>query len=284
MRSPRVRGLFFVVAVGVGCASSAPQERGAPVALAHEAYVWQRAWTGAVRSAVANAQPELAGLRVLALEIGKDGTARAPAVSADALARASRPITAVVRVDGARVPAEVSLAPALGAIERWRAAGIPVAGVEIDHDCATAALADYAAWLRAHRPEGLRLSITALPTWAGAPPALRELVAAVDEVVLQVHAVRAPDIFDPVAARRWVERFAAAAPGARLRVALPTYKVALGAADPDEVAAFLRALERDPVPGVAGIVWFRLPVATDRTAWSASVLTAVIQPEPPHVR
>lgn len=277
--------------MAAGCGGGAPAK--APVALTHEAYVWQRAWTGAVRQAVADAPPELSGLRVLTLEVASDGATRSPAISTEALFRAGRPITAVVRIDGARIPAAVSLAPALERIERWRDAGVPVAGLEIDHDCATAALRDYAVWLAARRPPGLRLSITALPTWAGAPDALRRVVAEVDEVVLQVHAVRAPTIFDAGVARRWVERFAVAAPAARVRVALPTYQVALGAADPDDVAGFLRTLERDPVPGVAGIVWFRLPVAADRTAWPAPVLAAVIRgaphprafvEEPSHVR
>ena len=53
---------------------------------------------------------------------------------------------------------------------RWRAAGVDVVGLEIDHDCATAVLADYARWLAANRPPApLAWSITALPTWAGAP-------------------------------------------------------------------------------------------------------------------
>jgi hypothetical protein len=202
-----------------------------PVALSHEAYVWQRAWTGAVRAAVAGAQPELSGLRVLVLEVSPDGTTRSPAVDTESLVRAGRPITAVVRIDGSRVPAETSLAPALARVDRWRAAGVSVAGLEIDHDCATAALRDYAAWLAAHRPvAALRYSITALPTWVSAPEELRAVAAVVDELVVQVHAVRAPAIFEAAAARQWIERFAdvVAARSSVLRVALPTYAVALG--------------------------------------------------------
>jgi hypothetical protein len=287
-----------------GGSSSRSQPRDhAAVPLTHDAYVWQRAWTGAVRTSVAHAPSELAGLRVLTFEIARDGTATSPAVSIEALLRANRPITAVVRIDGSRVSAETSLAPALERIERWRRAGVPVAGLEIDHDCATAALGVYAIWLEANRPsaprgagegaaasfaravrsDALRFSITALPTWANAPPdVLHVLAAAVDEIVLQVHAVQAPAIFDPTTARRWVERFAAAVPaGTSLRVALPTYKVALGAANPDEVATLLRSLEHDPVAGVTGVVWFRLPVAADRAAWPAPVLAAVIRGAPP---
>jgi hypothetical protein len=270
----RVLPLVIVAA----CSGREPA-RGEPV-LSHEAYVWQRAWTGAVREAVANAQPELSGLRVLALEVAADGTMRMPAVDAASLRRASRPITAVVRIDGSRIPGDLSIASVVEKVERWRIAGVPVAGIEIDHDCATAALADYAAWLRGVRPDGMRFSITALPTWATAPTALAAVVAEVDEVVLQVHAVRAPTIFDPRAARRDIERFARIAHGTNLRVALPTYRVALGEAKPDDVATLLRSLEQKPVAGVTGVVWFRLPVAADRTAWSAPTLAAVIRGAP----
>ena len=34
------------------------------------------------------------------------------------------------------------------------------------------------------------------------------------------------------------------------------------------------------VDGVTGVVWFRLPVVADRTAWSAPVLAAVIRGAP----
>jgi hypothetical protein len=105
-------------------------------------------------------------------------------------------------------------------------------------------------------------------------------VSEVDEVVLQVHAVRAPTIFEPRAARRDIELFARIAHGTKLRVALPTYRVALGEAKPDDVAALLRSLEQRPVAGVTGVVWFRLPVAADRMAWSAPTLAAVIRGAP----
>ncbi len=285
--------VLAIVAMGLGCAAErlAPGDAAASAAdpgrgrrsspgLRHEAYVWQRAWTGAVREAVRDAPAELAGLRVQLLEVDRRGQLGRPGVDAAALAAARRPVTAVVRIDGARLPAGVSLAPALDAIAAWRRAGVPVVGLEIDHDCATAALPAYAAWLAAARPPGLRFSATALPTWAGAP-GLGPVAAAVDELVVQLHAVRAPALFEPAAARRGLERFAAAVPGARLRVALPTYAARVDgadvAADPDEVADLLRSLERAPVPGVTGVVWFRLPVAGDHAAWPSPVLAAVIR-------
>lgn len=257
-----------------------------PPPLTHDAYVWQRAWTGSVRAAVAGAPSELAGLRVLTLEVGRDGTAVWPAVDPASLVRAARPITAVVRLDGSRPPAGLSLTPVLARLDAWRSAGVTVAGLEIDHDCATAGLAGYAAWLAAARPPRAatpRFSITALPTWTGSP-ALRRVAAAVDELVVQVHAVRAPRLFDEAEARRWLEAFAAAVPDAALRVALPTYEVDRRgqtlAAEPDEVGDLLRSLEQRPIAGVTGVVWFRLPIARDVTAWPAPVLAAVIRGAP----
>ena len=67
------------------------------------------------------------------------------------------------------------------------------------------------------------LSITALPAWLSSPE-IDRVIAAADEVVLQVHAVRAPTsgLFDPALARSWIDEF-----GARttkpFRVALPDY-------------------------------------------------------------
>ncbi|HVK77439.1 MAG TPA: DUF3142 domain-containing protein [Kofleriaceae bacterium] len=258
----------------------------APATLTHEAYVWQRSWTGPVADAVAHAPAPLSGLRVLTVELDRTGAAAWPAVDVAALAHAGRPVTAVVRLDGSRPLPDLALAPVLDRIAAWQRAGVAVAGVEIDHDCATAALPAYAAWLERRRPPApLRWSITALPTWAGAP-ALPRVAAAVDELVVQVHAVRAPRLFDPDQARAWLDRFAAAiAPAAApLRVALPTYQVELDgarlAADPVEVAALVRSLERRPIAAVRGVVWFRLPVATDRAAWPAPTLAAVIAGAP----
>lgn len=263
--------------------------------LTHEVYVWQRAWTSAVRAAVTETPPELTGLRVLALEVEPARAAAAgatelpartvwPDIDPHALARSGRPVTAVVRVNGSRSIADLSLTRLWTRIGAWQAAGARVIGVEIDHDCATAGLAEYADWLgRWQAPAGLRRSITALPTWADAP-ALAQVAAAVDELVVQVHAVRAPEIFASRSARAWLEMFAASVGDRPLRVAVPTYSARvtgkLVSADAADVAGFVRSLERAPIAQVRGVVWFRLPVAGDRTTWSTATLRAVIADEP----
>ncbi len=49
---------------------------------------------------------------------------------------------------------------------------------------------------------------------------------------------------------------------------------------PEEVSALLRDLERNPPRSLAGIVWFRLPVAGDVRAWSPATWRAVVLGQP----
>jgi hypothetical protein len=239
-----------------------------------------------VSAAVAGAPAPLGALRVLAAE--RSGPSRQPvevAVDVEALRRSGRPVVAVLRIDGTAPLEGVSVDAAVEAARRWRARGLAVRGVEIDHDCATARLPAYAAWVRAQRARAgdLPLAVTALPAWLGGP-GLDALLAAADGVTLQVHAVAAPSLFDRAQARRWVERWSRET-RRPFAVALPTYRVRLAAgpslAAPElEVAAFLRGLERDPIASVTGVAWFRLGNAADREAWSARTLAAVIAGAP----
>ncbi|MBK9656673.1 MAG: DUF3142 domain-containing protein [Rhodanobacteraceae bacterium] len=202
----------------------------APSALSHhEAYIWQRQWTPAVVAAVSLQQSVFAGWRVLGLQvIGSQKIDVRPDLAA--LASSARPVRLVVRIEGARGPLAVPelmdrLSPL---IDEWRGAGLELSGIEIDHDCATAALDDYASWLRELRgtlAPALKLSITALPSWLDSA-ALEQVLAAVDDSVLQVHAVQRPDraLFDAASARAWTLAYAArtAHPFA---LALPAYGV-----------------------------------------------------------
>jgi hypothetical protein len=277
-RGSRFVVLFAVLASGCG---GAPEPVAVQPRVAQAAYVWQRNWTPGVREAVAHPLAELDGLHVLAAEVDATGDdLTLVRLDEAALVASHRPITLVLRIDGSRPIAGLSLAPLVGVGDALRTAGVDVAGIEVDHDCATARLADYAAWLTAHRPAApLRFSITALPTWAGAP-SLAEVAAAVDEIVVQVHAVRAPAIFDGNDAWRDLARFASAVPTTRLRVALPTYSAVVRGdeigVDPDDVAAFVRRLATRPITGVEGIVWFRMPVAGDDQTWSPATFARVV--------
>jgi len=80
----------------------------------------------------------------------------------------------------------------LARLERWRAAGQPVTGLQIDFDSGTRQLAHYGRFLadlRARLPADYRLSITGLLDWSSqaGPTELASLRETVDEIVLQTY-------------------------------------------------------------------------------------------------
>ncbi len=283
----RVRKFVFVLgivgAIVAGCSSAQPSAEGSHTRLSHEAYLWQGLWTSALAQSVATVPASIEGLRVLVMEV-VPGAQRPiwPKRDANALADSNRGITAVVRIGGSRLIPGFSVEPVLQQIEEWKASGVQVRGIEIDHDCATSGLSDYVRWLRKLRLSigELRLSITALPTWMESSE-FEALTGAVDEVVLQVHAIQKPRIFDTAQALRWVRYFSDEYGGRPYRVALPTYHVELDGqlvgVTPAEMQRFSRSLAEENLRGLAGIVWFRLPVPGDTMAFSAETLSAVIE-------
>lgn len=278
-RSARAWACVLLLALGLACS------RGTPPPLTHEAYVWQRDWSPELSDALTHVPPELGALRVLARELS--GPRRTPvdvAVDVAALARSGREVVAVLRVDGTAPLDGLSLQEVATHARDWRARGVRVRGIEVDHDCATAALPGYADWLARERTrvKDLSLSITALPTWATSAD-VKRLVSIPDDVVLQVHAVRAPSLFTPGEARGFVEAWARAT-GRPFRVALPTYRVRLRdgtrlSAEPRDVSRFLALLRERPVRGVTGVLWFRLGHRGDLDAWSLPTLEAVVRGE-----
>ena len=80
----------------------------------------------------------------------------------------------------------------LAQARRWKQAGNPVVGIQIDFDARTRHLQDYAAFLRdlrARLPPEYRLSITGLLDWGSNadPDAINQLQGVVDEVVVQTY-------------------------------------------------------------------------------------------------
>jgi hypothetical protein len=80
----------------------------------------------------------------------------------------------------------------LGQVQRWRDAGNPVIGIQIDFDARTQYLHEYADFLRDLRqrlPAELQLSITGLLDWSSNadPAAIAQLKGVVDEVVVQTY-------------------------------------------------------------------------------------------------
>jgi hypothetical protein len=283
--------------------------------LPQEAYVWQRQWTPAVSAAVRERSADFSGLRVLALQQLERGPLELRP-DLEALRECGLPLRAVLRMEGTRPRAEPeALAAQISAIvERWRAAGLRVEGVEVDHDCGTAGLDEYAIWLRRFRERldaSGRLSITALPSWLTAPAALAELRDVADESVLQVHALdaRRQRLIDVDEALHWAQAWQAQA-ARPFRLALPAYSLRLrmdrggrvravdaetaidtageGAverhADPVDLARLVNAVSQQRLPQLRGLLWFRLPVDGDRRSWSAATLRAAMRGEAPGVR
>jgi len=83
-------------------------------------------------------------------------------------------------------------AQVLARLQRWRAAGNRVVGIQIDFDARTRHLEEYAGFLRDLRgrlPGDCRLGITGLLDWSanGDPKGLEALAGTVDEMVLQIY-------------------------------------------------------------------------------------------------
>jgi len=195
-------------------------------------------------------------------------------------------------------------------VEDARSRGIEVQEFQLDYDCPDSRLDDYPILVRAVQKNvaPVPVTITALPTWLRHRRDLRSLLDAADGWVLQVHSFELPrrpddevELCDPAAARRAVE--AAARFRKPFRVALPTYsyliafapngdllglsaegplpswprgvQVRVARSDPDALAGLLRAWTMDRPKELAGVIWYRLPVAGDRLNWPWPAFQAV---------
>ena len=306
MYSARARLLFAIFAFALLSGAGASRR-----ALPQDAYVWQRKWTPALRIALNQSSDLIHAWRVLAAYSDTGGHLQSVAVDWKALKSSGRPVIAVVRINGqlAQWNDDQTLADLDGLLSRWRQMGAPIAGLEIDHDCGIARLAAYAKFLtrvRTRLDRTIPLSITALPAWMSSPE-LNAVFAPTSEVVLQVHMVQNPraGLFNADQARRWIQELSHRT-DKPFRVALPAYGVRVTrrqdgsllaveseepllaggysatelVVSPEDVSALLRDLERDPPASLAGIVWFRLPVAGDVRAWSPATWRAVVLGKP----
>ena len=272
--------------------------------LDQQLYVWQRQWTPAHEAALRDSRADFSTLRVLALQAHpQSGWSRAR-IDPALLKRDGRPLIAVVRLDGQvnGLDRDEVTAQIQQVLSDWQGQGLTLSGVEIDHDAGNARLPAYREFLthlRSVLPGSLPLNITALPAWLDSPE-LPALLATVDSSVLQVHAVSDPrrGLFDPAQARQWARAWSRNT-SKPFYLALPAYGVALlpgagGApvvesevpierggerrellADPQQLSKLGAELRADPPAHLAGLIWFRLPLANDRRAWSLTTLGAV---------
>lgn len=205
-------------------------------------------------------------------------------------------------------------------LQSAEAQGVHVSGLQIDFDCAEAKLAGYREWLLAigdHLNEmhpSIQLSFTSLPAWLHHKDDFQKLAEAADSFVLQVHSLERPTspdanitLCNPAQSLTWAKD--ASAIGKPFLVALPTYgyelifdedgrftalvaegkrpawqdgtQVRIVRSDPAEMARLEKALKATAPANCEGIVWFRLPIASDRLNWSLSTFLQVLHGETP---
>jgi hypothetical protein len=290
-------GLFLGILL-VGC-----KQQDAPP-LDQQLYIWQRQWTPAHEAALRDSRQDFSTLRVLALQAFPNAGWSRARIDAPLLKADGRPLIAVIRLDGQlkSLDQEQVTAQILQVLADWQAQGLTLSGVEIDHDAGNARLPAYAEFLKHLRvalPTDIPLSITALPAWLDSSQ-LPVLLQTVDSSVLQVHAVSDPrrGLFDSDQASKWAKAWARIT-DKPFYLALPAYGVALlpddgGApvvesevqlerggerqellADPLQLSQLGKTLRADPPAHLTGLIWFRLPLANDRRAWSLTTLRAV---------
>lgn len=115
-----------------------------PVPLTHEVYVWQHVWGPDTANAVVHRPIGLAAIHVLAGEFRLPHRKFWPTdVDLEVLAHAG-PVVATVRIDGTAILDELSWHLAVEQVQHWQAAGLSIVAVEVDYDCPTARLPDYA--------------------------------------------------------------------------------------------------------------------------------------------
>jgi hypothetical protein len=308
-RYRRLRSVFLLLVLPLCGVLLAACQR-VPEVLPQQAYIWQRQWNPSVVNAMQGSDQLVGGWRVLAAELTAQRQWKIASPDWQALRKTTHSVVMVVRLDGQTDSLDAATQTRVtDLLTRWRQQNVPVAGVEIDYDCPTSQLPAYTGFLTGLRQSLDRdttLSITALPTWLTSP-VLNKLLAVADESVLQVHAVMNPrqGLFDAERAHAWLKAYAKQTTHP-WRVALPSYSTRVSwddngrisaveserpllasgetsqelAASPTAVSAFLAQLDRDPSPGLIGVVWFRLPTEGDVRNWSLTTWQAVLARQP----
>ena len=125
-----------------------------PAELDQQLYIWQRQWRPSHAEALQQTRETFSQLRVLALQYHPQAGWSAARPDLTLLRTDGRPLVAVVRLDG-RLPKEQDevIRKSRALLEHWRRAGLPLVGLELDHDAGTAQLSRYRQLLIALRQQ-----------------------------------------------------------------------------------------------------------------------------------
>jgi hypothetical protein len=182
--------------------------------------------------------------------------------------------------------------------------------LQLDFDCPQKKLAGYEIWVdvvrNAIRP--IKLVLTALPAWLDERD-FPDLIRQSDGYVLQVHSIPTGQrtghevVCDPARARSWVAK--AGNLGRPFEVALPTYRctagydpggnllgVAMDSVEPvfppgtrllefdsdaDVLAGLIHDWQAARPEYLKGVIWYRVPVSSDRQNWRWPTVIAVME-------
>lgn len=302
-----------ILLLGSGLAGCRSRSTAPAARLTREIYVWQRRSPEGLDAALQEAAPLLDRVHFLAAEVsGKNGRLEVLRVPVPTGLPTSHGIGIVIRLQGSAAtggwPAGkrqelVSLATSLLRPD--------IEEVQIDYDCPQSRLGEYAELVRLLREAcpGRRFAITGLPSWLEAKD-FSALARAAGAWVLQVHSLGLPRqpgepvvLCDPAAARRAAEK--AGALGVPFRIALPTYgcevcfdaagkvldvisedrttpppgtaRISRGLADAAALSDLVREWIAGPPAHATGIIWYRLPLPSDRRNWRAITWRQVSQ-------
>ncbi|WP_271801721.1 DUF3142 domain-containing protein [Commensalibacter communis] len=272
--------------------------------LPQEVYIWQKKWKQYLQPAIEQTTPYVIGWRFLAGEFEPDGQVIYPSIQFDHLQQTNLPLTAVYRFD--RLRPLPSVDEVLTLIQQSPAYKIHhIHRIELDLDWPTPKLSLYIQLLRslkAKLPKDVRLNITMIPDWMRSP-VFPELTERVPYPVLQVHSVDNPHIglFNNNTALMYIQKMN------RLTrhpfyVALPTYGLKIQTtpsgtiyaiegendfktgksgqelySNPQQVRALIEQLQHNTPINLRGIIWFRLPIASDQRNWSLDTWMAMIK-------
>lgn len=291
--------------------------------MAAQVYLWRQSYDEKTLSALKAAEENFEAVNFLLAKIsfGKNKTPRLEflPINPEYLKGLKIEKIACVRIEGL-AGSEKDYEAAASAVARLAGEcairalrGIGVSEIQIDFDCPESKLASYALWLekiRAALPEGMRLSITAVPSQMDAK-GFEKAIAQCCCFTLQIHNLAqfgsGYKIFDfdsSLAAARRADRF-----GKAFMVALPTYShfVKFGeggeaakvfsenfsacgeeqgcgeikkiSADFFEVARLASEIKKAGLKNFRGEIFFRLPCGLEISNWSIETLLSVAKAE-----
>ena len=297
-------GLFLLAAVMVWFQ---PQRERAHGPMVEEVYVWQRVWGEDVHEAVKTHGGEFERIVVLGVEMDygkssgwtvqyfKDPISYAGEHEGTGLA---------IRVGSGAAATRWSKEAIAQVIQVAESLPDNLKVIQVDYDCPSSKLDDYVQLIRIlkQRFPQRQFEVTCLPDWLD-QDAFQALVMSVDRYVMQVHGLigygSAGTLCDPELAKVAAERCGEY--GKPFLIALPTYRHAvrlsnegqilqvvseggglragaeyhMASADPEKMAALVKEWAESRPELMSGIIWYRMPVTSDRMNWTWGTLDAV---------